>query len=241
MKDKKASRFGEMLHSCKTFLVGICAVALLISLSGCADKGDVEKAEALAAQMEQGDDGLSANKSDILYMAHVLRTKSDYLARRMYENRKPVEYVNGEVVDELAFEKREGALGLARGFFTYKFYNYCHMDGISALIYNLAYLVSVPNKLLRGIRCSDGVWGYLCDVCKLIFGAIAALIGLVLATIAGFIFHPWQSLANLTIGLFYSGDNWWSYVCNTNLLASLWDVVWGSIIYPLWQTVTFWL
>ena len=129
---------------------------------------------------------------------------------------------------------------MARGFYTYKFYNYFHMDGVSAFIYNLAYLVSVPNKLLRGIRCSDGVLGYLGNVCKLILGTIAALIGLVLSTLAGIIFHPWQSLANCTIGLFYFGDNWWSYVFNTNLLATLWDVIWGAIIYPLWQLVMFW-
>ncbi len=150
----------------------------------------------------------------------------------------------GEFVDS-AYTKRKTALLMGRCVFSYKFENYLNFDGVSAMIYNVAYIFSVPRKALTALRCSDGIIGYVGDLITLVIGLLLAIIGFFLSTFLGILCHPFETLANLLVGIGYFGDGgfeaWKIYVLHTNFFASLWDLVWGGVIYPLWQAVTFWL
>lgn len=227
------------------------AAATAFLMAGCADKDAVEFAELVIAAQEVQDsyanmpanvrmlyeyedrqDPLSLGKSDVLFIVHNAKNKkSDFeFCRRAFGEQK------GD-----ACTNRKLALAMARGMWSYKFSNYFHLDGVSGLIYNVTYIASIPAKALTGLRSSDGVFGYVGDLIKLLLGAIAAIIGIFAATILNTLCHPLQTIANLTIGLFYFDSGWFSYVFSTNFIASLWDLVWGGIIYPLWQALTFWL
>ena len=140
-----------------------------------------------------------------------------------------------------AWAKRKTALLLGRCKFSYDFSCYFSMDGMSALIYNVAYLFSVPRKVLTSIKCADGIIGYLAGLILLIIGTVASIVGIFLATLLGVVCHPIETCANITAGLFYFGPGWRAYVMHTNIIASFWDLVWGGIIYPLWQALVFWI
>lgn len=141
---------------------------------------------------------------------------------------------------DYAFNKRAAALIVARCGLTYQFGNYYNLDGVSGLIYNVAYLFSIPRKILTYWKCADGVTGYLWGVVMVVLGGLLSIVGCVVATIVNTICHPVETLSNLTVGVFYF-DHWLTCVVRTNLLASLWDLVWGGIIYPIWQALIFWL
>ena len=144
-----------------------------------------------------------------------------------------------------AFNKRNAALLWSRCEFSYDFGNYYNLDGVSGLIYNVSYIFSVPCKLLRYLKCADGILGYFWGVCQLLLGTLFAIIGVVVAPIFNTLCHPIETLANLTIGFAYFDSpysrHWFKCVLNTNIIASLWDLIWGGMIYPLWQALIFWL
>ena len=233
----------------KTLVFG--AIGAMLLCAGCADKESVEYAERVVAAQETENSyanmpanvrmlyeyedqqyPLSLGKSDLLFIVHNAKhKKSDFeFVQRTFNERK------GD-----ACTNRKLALAMARGLWSYKFSNYFYIDGVSGLIYNVTYLASVPAKVLAGLRSSDGIFGYIGDLAKLLFGAIAAIIGIFVVPVLNTLCHPLQTIANLTIGLFYFDSGWFSYVFSTNFIASLWDLVWGGIIYPLWQALTFWL
>ena len=141
---------------------------------------------------------------------------------------------------DYAFNKRAAALIVARCGLTYQFGNYYNLDGVSGLIYNVAYLFSIPRKILTYWKCADGVMGYLWGIVLVLFGGLCSIVGCVAAPVINTICHPLETLSNLTIGVFYF-DNWLTCVWRTNLLASLWDLIWGGIIYPLIKAVLFWM
>lgn len=145
-----------------------------------------------------------------------------------------------------AFAKRTAALCMSRRVFCYSFKNYVLLDGVSGFIYNLSYIMQVPHKALRGLRAMDGVWRYCKAIVKLGVGSVCAVVGLVAAPLVNLCFHPLETLANLTVGIVKIDDvdyrvSWIEYVFRTNLVASLWDVVWGAILYPLLQALIFFL
>ncbi len=140
-----------------------------------------------------------------------------------------------------AWAKRKSALLTGRCKFSYDITSLWRFDGVSALIYNTSYLFSVPRKALTAVLCMDGLQGYLESLIILIIGACASIISLVAGTIVCFICHPIETLANLTVGLFCLDNGYWTYVLHTNLLASLWDLIWGAIIYPILQIFVFWM
>lgn len=233
-------------------MIWMLAAATALLSSGCADKDAVQYAERVLAaydsqdayanlpanvrllyEYENQEDPLPVGKSDLLFMIHNAKHKKHDLEflRRSFDERLKNE----------ACTNRKLALAMARGLWSYKFPNYFYMDGVSGLIYNVTYLASVPAKALAGLRSSDGIFGYVGDLLKLLLGAIAAIIGIFAATIFNTICHPFQTIANLTIGLLYFDSGWWTYVTHTNIFASLWDLIWGGMIYPLWQALTFWL
>lgn len=185
----------------------------------------------------------SANGSD--YLLNDWRNSQLDMSRR-YEWEGKGESLGSSILlwnhfTDSAWAKRKSALLLGRCKFTYDGSCYFNMDGVSALIYNVSYLFSIPRKALTSLRCMDGLAGYLAGLVGLVIGLVLSLIGIVLASLVGIVCHPLETLANLTAGLFYFGSGWWTYVTHTNFIASLWDLVWGGIIYPLWQALTFWL
>lgn len=146
---------------------------------------------------------------------------------------------------DTAYAKRKTALIIGRNFFSYKFVNYFRFDGVSAFTYNLAYIFSIPRKAFLKLRYADSITDFLIGLFVLGLGLVFSIVGIVLSTILGLICHPLETLSNLLIGVAYFGDGgfaaWKVYVWHTNLLASLWDIVWGAIIYPILQAVVFWL
>lgn len=60
----------------------------------------------------------------------------------------------------------------------------------------------------------------------------------------GFICHPFESLANLTIGFAYIPEYGWeqykAYVTHVNLIASAWDVI-RCIFAIILRTLFFWV
>ncbi|NCU33012.1 MAG: hypothetical protein EOM23_08805 [Candidatus Moranbacteria bacterium] len=110
-----------------------------------------------------------------------------------------------------------------------------HFDGLSNVLYNISYLFSMPAKLLHGSfavlapteekersRLAD----WLDLLLTLFIGYFLAFIMLPIGALIGTVFHPLQTLANLT---FVS--------IKINILASFWDFLFGSIISPLWDVL----
>ena len=206
------------------------------------------------ASMNQSIDDGSVTRNILGSDIHVVFNAEDELYWQCYNKafQHSADYirdVGGQ--DCYAFAKRKAALSMSREVFCYSFKNYVQLDGVSGFIYNVSYIMQVPHKLLRGLRAMDGIWRYIKAVFKLILGTIFAIVGLVLSPLVNTLCHPFETLANLIVGV-YSGNlfgffsdgygdmSWFGYACRTNLLASLWDLIWGGIIYPIWQLLIFW-
>lgn len=86
---------------------------------------------------------------------------------------------------------------------------------------------------------AEGVIEYLCNATKLLIGGVFAIVGIPCSFVINTICHPLETLANLTVGVAYFGDGWGTYVANTNLIVTLWDLIWGAILYPLFQAFIF--
>ena len=148
--------------------------------------------------------------------------------------------------DSFAFAKRKAALAMSREVFCYSFSNYLYLDGVSGLIYNVSYITQIPHKVLRGLRAMDGIWRYIKSLFHLLIGFVLAVVGCVIAPIFNTLCHPLETLSNLLVGVVSACDaedspvSWFEYVFRTNILASLWDLIWGGIIYPIWQLLIFW-
>ena len=152
--------------------------------------------------------------------------------------------------ENTACAKRKAALEMSRKVWTYTFKNYLALDGVSGLIYNAGYICSVPHKIVRGLKCMDGVVCYAGALLKLALGTVAATVGLVTSPVINTVCHPCETLANLTVGAVFLdldnthkalGMNYGKYIFNTNLIATLLDLIWGAIVWPLLQTLLFWL
>ena len=231
-KAKMAKR-SAMNKFMKTRLpVILLAVVGLSIISGCADEETIYRAKSRQAVLSETT-GVNLGLSDLLYVE--AQSERDPLVREFLYKTVKEEYKDS------AWFKRQFSLAYARGFLSYQFRSYFYFDGVSALTYNTAYLFSVPNKIVMSFFCADGVLGFAWNILQLLLGMVAALVGVVAATLLGAICHPFETLANLTAGIFYFGPGWWRYVFHTNFLASLWDLIFGGIVYPLWQFLTFWL
>lgn len=218
-------------------------------LWGCGKKQDVVDAEGMdSAPNWIGNVSWqpSFSKSDWQYFNCIAKGKSDYLLKVRDElqsgERQPGtgDYWLAPAMTDTAWAKRKAALIMGRCKFTYSFSNYINLDGVSALTYNVSYIFSVPHKALTGLRCSDGIVGWVSDLVKLLIGAVFAVVGFFASTVLGLVCHPVETAANI-FGVCYFHEGWWTYFLNTNLLASLWDLIWGGMLYPLWQMLVFWL
>lgn len=157
---------------------------------------------------------------------------------------------HADLGSDTACSKRKAALDMSREVWSYSFKGYVSMDGVSSLIYNTGYICSVPHKIIRGLFCMDGLICYMGALFKLALGTVCATIGIVTQTVVGAICHPFETLANLTVGVIgfdifednsCMGLTYAKYIFHTNIIASLWDLIWGAIVYPLLQTFLFWL
>ena len=206
--------------------------AVLLFCAGCADEESIYRAKSRQIALSE-ETGINLGLSDILYID--AQSERDPLVRQFLYQTVKDEYTDS------AWFKRQYSLACARGLLSYQFRTYFYFDGVSALAYNTAYLFSVPNKIMMSFFCADGVLGFVWNILLLLVGMVFSLVGVVVATLLGVICHPFETLANLTIGLFYFGSGWWRYVLHTNIIASLWDLIFGGMIYPLWQALIFWL
>lgn len=239
----------------------VMVAALTTMAVGCGNENDVSSARALDGKdvrLQNLSIVLSFNTCDNLFFEKIRDydhekdeiVSSDSLLA-VYSNWRSMErnerlehpWLASEFFDS-AYTKRKTALLMGRCVFSYKFDNYVRFDGISAMIYNVAYIFSAPRKALTALRSSDGITGYIGDMVVLGIGIVLAIIGFFVSTFLGLVCHPLETLSNLLIGIAYFGDGgfaaWKAYVLHTNLFASLWDLVWGAMIYPLWQAVMFW-
>ena len=154
-----------------------------------------------------------------------------------------------------AFSKRKNALTLSQEQYSYKWFSYAtlgslpepkfllafHLDGVSNVIYNVSYLASIPNRVIVSCHLTYSI----IDIIHIILGGLSALFMLPVSFLIGTICHPWETLANLTVGIIFIPPDsmsvfswdywslWWDYVCNTNIIASLWDLLYHGVIRPL--------
>lgn len=235
---------------------------------GCARQDVVDAVEPLVGVSWPGAIAFSSccpkmSKSDLLYFSDIARYNSDSLYNEAFcRSLEQASYTDrGELCRagwfagsnyervvitglrpevDCACAKRKAALLWARCKFTYEFGSYYHLDGISGLIYNVCYVASVPRKLIVYLRSADGISGYFFGVLQLVFGLCCALVGCVASLVVNSLCHPLETLSNLTVGILYFNKDWMGYVINTNLLSSLWDLLWGGVAYPLIKALMFW-
>lgn len=101
------------------------------------------------------------------------------------------------------------------------------LDGVSNFLYNLAYIISIPDKFFSAIGnysdmsdmgASDiGALYFLWVIYQLVLGFFLALFCGTFGTIVSIIVHPLYTLSNLTIHLF----------------GTLFDLFWGALLQPL--------
>lgn len=224
-------------------------LVLLTLVVGCGSRYDCDCAEALAGAPEwMGNLSWKPclNKSDQQYYMLLVNTHGDRLLSWAADIEKGDAQPSwgdawaGYSMTDTAWSKRKAALLHARCKLTYSWGTWMEFDGVSSIIYNVAYIFSAPCKILKTLRCSDGVWGWIKDVISILISVAFALIGFCIESILGLVVHPVETLANVC-GIMNFGEGWFNYFVHTNLIASLWDLVWGGIIYPLWQMLIFWL
>ena len=236
----------------------IAVVAFATMAAGCGNEMDVSSARASRGRdfrFHTQSIKFSLGYCDNMFLCQLDKNEGKLSSDSLYEVYCSVpEWMDEGATEKLrehvwlafpdsACSKRKAALMMGRCVFNYKWKNYIHFDGVSAMIYNVAYICSIPRKALTGLRCSDGIFGWALDLRSLAIGFVLAVIGFFVSTILGVICHPFETLANLLVGIYW-GDGFEAmkgYAWNTNFFASLWDLVWGAIIYPLWQAVVFWL
>jgi len=257
MKKAIKSVFNGKLHMNRWKAIVFAVLATVVV--GCGN--DKESLEAVKAA--NGEHSRFANVSfyptirgaDAFLLQHLHENKGKLSSDSLYELLSETRYMGKEDVlknpwlakefIDTAYAKRKTALIMGRSFFSYKFANYFYLDGVSGFTYNLSYIFSIPRKAFLKLRYADSILDFLIGLFVLVLGFVFSVVGLVFSTILGFICHPLESLSNLLIGVAYFGEGgfqaWKIYVWHTNLLASLWDIVWGAIIYPLWQAVVFWV
>ncbi len=227
----------------KIHMVGICAISALVLFSGCGKRLDWNDKQHAWIDPLNGDIGF------IFWDDHIDPNYADWLYYQSYNAafKSAYEYMGTST----ACSKRAVALEISRRVWTYSFKTYFSLDGVSGFIYNLSYICSVPHKIVRGLTCMDGLICYCGAVVKLAMGTVAAVVGLVAASVVNTICHPCETIANLTVGLIPfdlahgfdlgPGMTYGRYVLHTNLIATLIDIIWGAILCPLLQTFLFWV
>lgn len=215
----------------KLYIVGAAFVTVL--LSGCGKRMEWNE-DRTTSVIGANIDRISLNYADALYQ------------RSYVDGFGAIGPCRPDLGNNTACSMRKAALQMSREIWTYTFQSYIALDGVSGVLYNVGYLCSVPHKIVRGLFCMDGLFCYAGALFKLALGSVCAVIGIFASPVINTICHPFATLANLTVGLvciFQSefGLTYTKYIFHTNIIASLIDLIWGAIIYPLLQTVLFWL
>lgn len=229
----------------------VLATATMLLCAGCAKEDNtpatywITDAKRLAGSSSGNEFGngvaVTLNKADTMFERWLRKNKSDNLKYRNEAISDEVGFVAWNEYIDSAYQKRVHALLMGRCLYTYTFKNYIGFDGVSGLIYNTAYVFSIPRKILTGFLTSEGAIEYLWNTTKLLVGGVFAVVGIPCSFVVNSICHPWETLANLTVGVLYFGEGWGTYVANTNIIVSLWDLVWGAILYPLFQALIFFM
>ena len=155
-----------------------------------------------------------------------------------------------------AFCKRKSAFEIAAYLYDYKLLNYSgnglsgnfllamRWDAATNFLYNLLSLCHIPRKIIISPRVSYSFFHWISNIITIIIDGCLALIMLFVGPVIGFICHPWESLANLTIGILYFSEygteQYWSYIKSVNLIATAWDVLKGCFLM-LFNALFFWL
>lgn len=227
----------------------VILATVLGAMVGCGSRTDCESAEALSgatAWMGNLSWSPSLNKSDRQYYTLLINSRGDSLLSWAEDVKKgDVQPSSGDSwasysYTDTAWAKRKAALLHARCKLTYSWGTWLELDGISSIIYNVTYIFSAPCKILKTLRCSDGILGWLKDVVSIFICVVLAFMGLFVETVLGIVVHPIETLANIC-GIMNFGEGWFNYFIHTNIITSLWDLFWGGVIYPLWQALVFWL
>jgi len=148
-----------------------------------------------------------------------------------------------------AYERREAAFIAGANFISYRWLAYdfdergvnwskplfaMHFDGVSNLIYNISYITSIPYKLIHfTIMCIKSIgdfgFGYsllmfIWMIFQLAYGVVSSCIMLVLGTIIGTLWHPLQTLGNLTINIMHP--------IRCNIIATILELI-GAFFRPI--------
>lgn len=115
----------------------------------------------------------------------------------------------------------------SRGEAEFPYLLFFKLDGVSNFLYNLAYIVSIPDKFFSAIEnyrdlsdmgSSDtGALYFLWVIYQLVIGFFLASLCGTFGTVVSIIAHPLYTLSNLTLHIF----------------GTLFDLFWGSLLQPL--------
>ena len=156
-----------------------------------------------------------------------------------------------------AYCKRKASGELALYLYTYKLLNYdnddglsrnflvaMRMDALSNLNYNLTFLCGVLWRIIISPRVSTSFFDWIGNIIVILFDFCLGVVMLAVGPFIGFICHPFESLANLTVGFTYFPEYGWeqykAYVTHVNLIASAWDMI-RFLYVILLRTLLFWV
>ena len=117
-------------------------------------------------------------------------------------------------------------------------------DAVSNFQYNLLSLCHIPRKIIISPRVSFSFFNWIGNIITIFIDACLALIMLFVGPVIGFVCHPIESLANLTVGCLYFSEygmeQYWTYIKHVNLIASIWDILKGCFMM-LFNALCFWI
>ena len=155
-----------------------------------------------------------------------------------------------------AFCKRKSSFEIATYLYDYKLLNYSgdglssnfllamRWDAVSNFQYNLLSLCHIPRKIIISPRVSYSFFNWIGNIITIFIDTCLALVMLFVGPVIGFICHPIESLANLTVGCLYFSEygmeQYWTYIKHVNLIASIWDTLKGCFMM-LFNALCFWI
>ena len=225
------------------------AILLAIFIAGCGNENE----------------NCGATRYGVSYVTdlHVNTSAADRILLNISSDRKLFARPTAKGIDNFslyrdkdsAFCKRKSAFEIATYLYDYKLLNYSgdglsgnfllamRWDAASNFSYNLMSLCHIPRKIIISPRVSYSFFHWISNLITIIIDACLALIMLFVGPVIGFICHPFESLANLTVGLLYfteyGMEQYWTYVKHVNLIASIWDILKGCFMMLL-NALFFW-
>ncbi len=228
------------------FNIMLCVVAAGL-LTGCGNESETAGSQFYAPSC-MTDLNVKTTSAD-----RILLNITDDRSHPMFsESRNRILYYD----KDSAYCKRMASGELALLLYDYKLLNYnmngglswnflvaMRLDAYSNFNYNLGALCLVPRKIIISPRGSTSFFGWIGNIIMILVDACLALVMLFVGPIIGMICHPFESLANITIGLLYIPEDGFvqykEYILNVNLLASVWDTL-QLLFWIVVRTILFW-